>query len=159
MSLKADFSSRTRASAPTTGQHADYQVNIQMAWKMHHKWKVSDSPEIWTAISDSQHNKKCLFTISFTPDKRAPMGKYSACVYMHQSKDSFMKECEGIRKVTLGFFNQYAETYKNEIPKWKQIDELYWQEFLDNHSERDLQKLVKNLGLNMKNTKIQEIKC
>lgn len=150
MSLKADFSSRTRTVATTSGQHPDYQVNILISWKMHQKWKASDSPEIWTNISDSENNKKCLFTISFSPDKRAKMGKYSAGIWMHQTKESFLKECESIRKITLTLFNRYAEKYANEIPKWKELDESCWQEYLRNHSTQDVQKLIKNLDFTLK---------
>ena len=156
MTLKADFSSRTRASAPTTGQHPDYQVNIQMAWKMHNKWKSSDSPEIWTNISDSEHNKKCLFTISFTPDKRAPMGKYSACVNMHQSNDSFMKECEAVRRSTLALFKRYTDQFHDMIPLWQEQDRLYIEQY---NAGNDFRKTFSGMVNKMRSTQSQGIKC
>lgn len=139
------FSSGPRKTVKDFAAHDHYQTNMQLAWKMHHKWKESDSPEIWTMVRDSEHDKKCLFTIAFSPDKRAPMGKYAADVWMQQSRESFLKECESIRKATLSLFKQYFETFKNEIPKWKQLDESYWHEYLQRRSPQDVQKLIKNL--------------
>jgi len=155
----SDFFQKAREKSHVFVEHADYKVNFSLSLKMIEKWRISDSPEIWCSIRDSEHYKKCLFTISFTPDKRAPMGKYSGIVGMHQPKESFMKECESIRKATLNLFKRYSEVYKNEIPKWQKIDESYWQEYVGRYQHLDMHKLVNNLGLSFKSTQSQGIKC
>lgn len=96
------------------GPHADYEFNLQTAYKFIEKVQTYLKNGVNITITGNNTLPKSLLVISWTPPRTAPVGNWINSIFLHQDRFTFGKELETV-------FNHYmskAESFEKRFPHY-----------------------------------------
>lgn len=93
----------------TESGHSDYRENLRYAEYLQSKEDTSAYKlnGLRVKISDSEHLKKALLIISWSPGNTVKKGNYATPIFLHQYKDEFKKTADNV----LRFYKKAMEGF------------------------------------------------
>lgn len=101
----------------TQKEHPDYKRNLENAENFVKKTEKSLLRGMSVKVCDSEHLKKSLMTIAWSPPKEAPVGRCATPINLHQNNSDVNKQIEGI-------FNAYMRVvgkYEKDNPRQPEL--------------------------------------
>lgn len=97
----------------TSGPHRDYNENLRFAEQLSSKENTSTINGLRVKVSDSEHLKKALLIISWSPGNTVKRGNYATPIFLHQFNEDFKKTAHNV----LNFYNKAIGDHEKASPR------------------------------------------
>lgn len=111
----SNFHKNSQSTEPNREGHRDYEYNLDWSKKFITKVESGLPKGVGLLITSSHHFPSSLLMISWTPPRRAPIGKYAVPVFMHVPHREFVDKAESVFKHHVRMANEWNSKH----PEWE----------------------------------------